>query len=343
MIRFLLVVVLLVAVAPFLFLAGFGLWQGYDVVAGWQALVKNRLRIDLEYTGEQIMAPADLPTHRYTTYWQGELDSELLSEASGLAPSLQRKDVYYSINDSGNEPRLFAVRNDGADIGSWPFSYSRYHDFEDIASFRRDDQDYLLLADTGDNLYWRPTVKLLVFEEPSLVSGATGAALLPQWTIELEYPDGPRDVEAVAVDVDADTVLLISKRRVPAEVYSVPLAPVGRVVTARLIAHLKGIPEPSARDLREDKWFGKYRSSPTGFDLSGRKAVVVTYRDAYLFTRKRRESWGQALAGVPDRILLPPVHGLESVSFDQRANSLFVTGEREDGVGRSGLFRVMLE
>ena len=337
--KFLIIVVILV-MAPVAYISGYGAYHGLDVPSGLAAISKNLLGDELHYGAGEPVSASSLSVKPAKVTWRGDIENESLEEASGLAASRRHEDVLYSINDSGNEPRLFALGTDGRDLGSSSIRYSGTHDFEDIASFEIDKIAYLLIADTGDNFYWRRSVTLLIVEEPDLETLATGMGLNVAWSIEFSYPDGYRDVEAVAVD--EEKIYLISKRRVPVEVYELPLRPGKMPIVAKRIGTLTGIPQPTDRDLREDPEFGKFRSMPTAFDINGRHAIVFTYRDAYYFRRGRRESWAAALTKIPKRILLPDIYGLEAGSFDTRAQHLYVTGEREDGVRRTGLYRVQM-
>ena len=79
---------------------------------------------------------------------------------------------------------------------------------------------------------------------------------------------------------------------------------------------------------------------PTAFDINGRDAVVVTYKEAYLYRRKLGQSWPEAFSDTPDRIRLPYTYGLESVAFGSKGRYFYVTGEREDGIGTADVFRV---
>ena len=76
--------------------------------------------------------------------------------------------------------------------------------------------------------------------------------------------------------------------------------------------------------------------------MKGSIAVLITYRDAYLYERLRGESWPEAFATTPDRIALPDIYGLEAGALHARKNKLLIVGEREDGVGRSGVYEVEL-
>lgn len=340
--KWLVVILILGLISPFVLLSAYGVYFGYDVVSGNVALVRHQIGRAYFPTGEPLVEAGMLTVKQFPTTWNGDLANETLMEASGISASRVSSDVYFSVNDSGNPPQLFAVGSDGSDLATWPIAYHEHHDFEDISGFRFNRKNYLLIADTGDNFYWRPYVTLLVIEEPDLTS-ADRASLKPVWSFNVRYPKGARDVEAVAVDVESEKILLISKRRIPAEVFEVPLKPGVSEVTARKVAALTGIPEPSARDLREDPGWGKSKSLPTAFDIFGRHAVVITYKDAYIYERRRRESWADALSGLPVRILLPHINGLESGGFSHSGDSLVVTGERHEGIARMGLFEVKLD
>jgi hypothetical protein len=74
----------------------------------------------------------------------------------------------------------------------------------------------------------------------------------------------------------------------------------------------------------------------------GTRAVVLTYTDAYLFTRSRTQSWARAFSGEPDRIKLPgpQVHGdlrqREAICFATDDNALLVTSEGKN----AGIYRL---
>ena len=338
MIRWLILLVLFVVALPYLYLAGLGLYLGLDVSNGIVTSTKGLLKRNLVYSEQERVDISALEVVRAEILWKGKLDNEQLSEASGLAYSPDQS-VLFSVNDSGNPPELFALGLDGTDLGVWPVRYSDHHDFEDLARFELDGVSYLLIADTGDNFNWRPSLSLLVIAEPSL--DTVGQTLEPAWTIRFRFPQDYRDVEGVAVDEKEENIYLISKRRIPAEVFRIPLRP-DEPVTAEPVARLRGIPKPTARDLREGDGYGIYKSCPTAMDMRGRSAMIVTYKEAYLYRRSFRQSWDDAFNELPVRIPLPEIHGLESVAFGASADLYHVTGERRDGVKPTDVFEVRL-
>ncbi len=334
LLRIFLLICILVA-SPFVWYSAVGLYRGYDVAHAWKALLAG------DPTGRTIAA-ADVPVIRKPVVWQGDIENHRLNEASGLAWSSRKPGVLFAVNDSGNEPEIFAMDEEGRDLGYWRVDVPENTDWEDLSSFRWQGEDYLLIADTGDNFLWRPVLYLYVVREPDVTSLAVDEVLPVEWRIAFTWPNGYRDCEAVSVDQKSGSVLLLSKRVIPAEVYRVPLRPAKSVVQAVRMALLHNIPQPDEGDLWESRRFGKFRSRPTALDIHENKAVVVTYKDAYLFRKPRRGSWIDAFAGIPERIPLPGVFQQEAGALTPDGKFLYVTTEREDGTNRAGLFRVQL-
>ena len=334
----LVIAILLVLLSPFIAIAGYGLYHERDIQSGIAMFTDELLGngfVESGSNGTRAEALAVLPN---SVLWMGKLESEGLPETSGLAASSTDPNLLFAVNDSGNPPGIFALTLKGKEAGYWPIDYPDLHDFEDLAALVLDGKSYLLVADTGDNLHWRPRVHILVFEAPD--TEKTGNSLKLAWRFSFTFPEGYRDVESVAVDVRNNAIFLISKRYVPPEVFRLPLQPNDDVVMAEPVALLDGNPRPTERDLQEDPSYGAYSSMPTAFDISGRDAVVVTYKEAYLYRRKLGEPWAEAFSGLPKRIRLPYIFGLESVAFDSRGRHFYVTGERRDGIGTADVFRI---
>ena len=316
---------------------GFAYSNNLDIISG--------IKAEYSYLVGDALTANDVPledsltkTIPTTVTWSGDVEDHALTEASGLALSTRDSSVLFSINDSGNAPEIFALAMDGSALGRWPIAYTSQHDLEDMSSFVFHGQHYLLLADTGDNYYWRPKVSLLIVVEPNL--DTSGSLIKPERVINVTYPAGARDVEAVAVDMLSETVFMVSKRRVPPELYSVPLDSGAETVVAKRIGPVQGIQQPTNRDIYEDPAFGQYRSTPTAMDIKGSHAAVITYKDVYLYRRSTSQDWPMALLDPPRRIVLPHVHGLEAGVFNASGDALIITGEREDNRQRAGLYQI---
>ena len=273
---------------------------------------------------------------------RGSLEREDLGEASGITASRLQDDLFWVVNDSGNDPLLYAIGADGRDRGALRVDGAKNRDWEDIASYRLADESgdirsYLVIGDIGDNRSRRKKVTLYFVEEPALAaeSFAEKSSVQLAWRQRFRFEDGPRDAEGLAVDAATKQILVVSKRNVPAEVYALPLrnaqevaAEPDEVAVAERIAVL-AIPQPTEEDVRQDRWQGGYRSQPTAFDIekSERGAMILTYKHAYYYAREEGESWASALARDPALLALPALEQAEAGAFARDGKSFFATTE----------------
>ena len=95
--------------------------------------------------------PVKEAAHGLGISFLGNLSDHSISEASGIAASRRRADILWVINDSGNEPLIYAVGLDGSDYGHVPIRNARNQDWEDLAAFVYNRTAFLLIADCGDN------------------------------------------------------------------------------------------------------------------------------------------------------------------------------------------------
>lgn len=256
----------------------------------------------------------------------GLVTEAAIDEISGLAASRRHPGLYWAHNDSGGGDALHLVDGRGRRQATVATPGARNVDWEDIASFPLDGRDYLLVADTGDNGGIRQSLVLHVFEEPTDLSRPATLA----WSLRLRWPDGPRDCEAVAVDAARGEVLLISKKRVPAELFRVKLRDTGEEQVAELVGTLPGIEQPDDTDLSRSPIYGRYRAQITGADLSpnGRVLAVLNYRSIHFLVRGADGDWAPALAGKLPHLTLPWLPQAEAIAFSLDGRSLTVASEQ---------------
>jgi hypothetical protein len=255
-----------------------------------------------------------------------------LRESSGLAVS--GRGILWSHNDGPNigeksfDSHVYSLGEDGGFISRVKVS-ARNSDWEDLAAFTYAMKNYLLIADTGDNLERRDESQLYVVEEP------TGNESKLAWKIRFKYPDKAHDCEAVAVEIKKKRILLVTKRDAVSQIYSLPLHPDKSIQTATRLGTMWPLPHSSTWQRFTHPMLGPYTHQPTGLDISrdDRMAAVVTYDDAYLWRRKSDESWEEALAREPNRVLvLPGVHQYEGVAFSADGSTLYVSEEGESAI-----------
>lgn len=261
----------------------------------------------------------------------GIVTDPALGELSGLAPSRSARDRYWAINDGGNGNHLLLVDGRGRVLRKLAVDGVENTDWEDLASFRWQGKNWLLIADTGDNAGERKSVVLWLLEEPAHTGKSASAG--PATALRLRYPDEPHDVEAMTVDADEGAVYLLTKRTVPPVLYRVPLAAAGRAetVTAERVGALDAIPQPSPSDIARDGQLSRFRSQTTALELdcNQRGLLVLTYDAIYRYVRAPRQSWEAALPGQkPARSSLNLLPQAEAMALDRDCRNLFVGSEK---------------
>ena len=245
-----------------------------------------------------------------------QLANGLIDESSGLACSRVRPGVFWTHNDSGDTATIYAFDIRGRDLGSCLLGGVRAFDFEDMASFRMDGKNYLLVGDIGNNGRAATVHILYLVEEPPVhpTRGVTLKQAPVVQTMHFSYHDDHRDCEAMAVDTTSKTILLVTKEPGPeCYVYALPWPKndPARATVARKIATLK-IPVATALDVSPD----------------GRRAVVATYSNAFEYARRGDEGWASALARCPRPIPLPRRTQGETICYGPDGKTLYLTSEK---------------
>jgi hypothetical protein len=313
---------------------GLGHMANLDIPNGLKTAFLTLANKDLVKSGSR--SGLENPVLLSRILWLGSVEEETLIETSGLAQSKIDNSLFYAINDSGNDPKLFGLDSSGKHLGTWNIDYRPKHDFEDLAAFEIEGDPYLLVADTGDNLNWRKSQSLLLLKEPSLEGIGKNLDVVKRVTFS--FLNGHRDIESVAVDESGKAAYIVSKKRIPPEVFRVSLDHEGHQILEAL-GTINSIPAPTPLDLDRRGRFGIYSSLPTAMDFHSDKAVVLTYKELYLFEKKPDDDWVLAFSGVPKKIPLPQIYGLEAVAF-AGPQKILLTGERENGRKASEIFEV---
>jgi len=243
------------------------------------------------------------------------LANPAITESSGLAASRLHDGVFWTHNDSGDKPVLYAFNSKGEDLGVYLIKDARAADWEDMASFSIGKKGFLLIADVGDNGARRKSCTLYFVVEPTVRARPDKPASVPVMVrVDFTYEDGPHNCESAAVDPVRKEILLVSKTGGgTCKTYLLPL-PRKRVVSgavAKAVGTL-GMPTATAMDVSPD----------------GLRAVVLTYGDAYEYTREKDEDWKAAFARAPRRIGMPKRAQGESICYGRDGRTLYLTSEK---------------
>jgi hypothetical protein len=230
-------------------------------------------------------------------FLQAIFQSPRLIESSGVAVSRAYPDVLWTHNDSGDRPYLYATDLRGTDRGALLVPGADAIDWEDISlgpcpvafplqprSPKSIASTCVYLADTGDNLEFRPFVTIYAVPEPAppeRASDTSGTTRAPA-VMRLRYPDGAHDVEAVYVSPRDTAVYLVSKGatrgsairvyRVDRRAWRMPDT-TSDIVVATLVQTL---------DIRPNSEAGRVVTAGA-IRPDGRLVAIRTYTEIYLF------------------------------------------------------------
>lgn len=242
-----------------------------------------------------------------------------IDESSGIACSRRNEGIFWTHNDSGDDARLYAFNEKGDSLAEFAVAPAEFIDCEDLCSFTLPDTagplHLLLAADTGNNSRRRKSGTLYVVPEPELAPAARTirGTIAARSIVTFSFPDGRLDCESVAVDTAGKQVILVSKRAVAPTVYAMPLPKPGKTTcrAIRKIATLKMV-FPTAMDISPD----------------GRRAVILTYFRAYIFTRPARATWEKTFSGTPRMLSMPARKQGESICYGPDGKTLYLTSEK---------------
>lgn len=148
------------------------------------------------------------------------LKDTAVKESSGLVASRQTPGMYWTHNDSGDGPFIYAFDERGRSCGVWKLNGVKARDWEGIAAGPGPDanRSYLYIGDIGDNGLRR--TEIIIYRLPEPVSAAgdeQSTKRKPLFTgsfetFRIRYPDGPHDAEALMVHPRSGNVYVVTKQ-----------------------------------------------------------------------------------------------------------------------------------
>jgi len=251
--------------------------------------------------------------------------SEEVTESSGLAVSRCQTDVFWTHNDSGDGPYIYAFNSSGRHLGTWDVTGARNLDWEDIATMRNARGEcYLYIGEIGNNERKRPTAAVYKVREPMITDGSKDSdrknalSTEPAAALRFTYPS-PQDAEALFVHPLNETIYVITKHfSGAADVYEIA-------------------PRFGSAEIQKVEAIGKIllpavpQGLVTGADVSpnGRHVVITDYYAAYeLSLGNPSVEFVQVWKQVPIPINIGQRAIGEAIAYSPDGNSLFATSER---------------
>ncbi len=196
----------------------------------------------------------------------GKLTQPRLAESSGIVASRKYPGVYWSMNDSGHPPMLFAVDHTGKGLGRISLTGARNIDWEDIAI---DAGGMLYIGDFGNNSRKRKVLTIYAVGEPDPKSKLKAAAVKHKYRFRYPAGHGPFDCEAMFVR--KGWAYLITKEMSRARLYRVRLDPTGSAKAKTIQAEYLGL-------LRGAQWVTAADICP-----AGRRIAVLSYLGVWVY------------------------------------------------------------
>ena len=243
------------------------------LASGWQqvnAARKERAEARLR-TQRSAFAPTD-------TLEMGRMPAEL-RESSGVAISQMYPGVFWTHNDSGDEPRVYAIDSTARLVATVEVEGARARDWEAMAlgPCPGPGTTCLYLADIGDNAFGRTSVAIYIIEEPDPSAGDGEVALLG--AVSFVYPDGPHDAEALAITTEGNLVVVTKELSLTTWLFEIPAADVATAVRSgeRLM-----LPAGRRLPIRPDPLMGRLVTG-AAINAGGDLLAVRTYSEIYFF------------------------------------------------------------
>lgn len=144
-----------------------------------------------------------------------------LSEISGIAQSKSGKDLFWVHNDSGDKPRIFAIKRDGSAVArkldgneGIQVQKAKNVDWEEICA----DAGKLFISDLGNNGNTRQDLGIYVVAEPDplKVESITPIVFWPiSYPDQVAFPPEKRHFDCEAIFVFKGKVHVLTKHRMP--------------------------------------------------------------------------------------------------------------------------------
>jgi hypothetical protein len=147
------------------------------------------------------------------------LENKSVKESSGVAASRRNTNLFWTHNDSGDGPFVYAFDRQGKHRGVWRVTGAEAIDWEDMAVGPGPERgrSYLYLGDIGDNSRQREHISVYRVAEPRVTANDSSSTVQnPLKTaaadvIRLRYPDGKHDAEALLVQPTSGDLYIVTK------------------------------------------------------------------------------------------------------------------------------------
>ena len=239
----------------------------------------------------------------------GIILDENLYEASGLVASRTNQGMLWTINDSGNDARLFLIDAQGNTIHSYWIDKAINFDWEDLAIYTDDrGKSKIYIGDVGDNYAVRKNINIIEFDEP-VFHDPNDTIITDYKNLHFRYPDGAKDAETIMVDPITSALYIITKREQNVLLYEVP----------------GSLNESDTLDLTYKTSLPFFNVTSGDISSDGKEVLLKTYDAIYYWKRLNNESLQKTMTMTHDSIAYNPEPQGESIAWSSVSSNGFYT------------------
>jgi len=243
----------------------------------------------------------------------GQIQSDELSEISGMVASIKNNGSFWVINDSGNTAKLYLIDLSGHILSSYELNNTSNVDWEDIAIMvdQKTGASKIVIADIGDNMAIRDHVKIIIVDEPD-TKKETGRSITPSSTYRLKYEDGARDAETLLIDPISNKLFIVSKREDKVRLYELP--------------PLKSSEGIQAMTFKQSFELKSITSGAISAD--GSEILLKNYSKIYYWKRSEDQSLMEVLRTKHELLNYNPEPQGESITWNTDASGFYTLSEK---------------
>lgn len=235
-----------------------------------------------------------------------------LYEASGLVASRTNKGMLWTINDSGNDARLFLIDEKGNTVHYYWIKNAANIDWEDLAIYTDDaGRSKIYIGDIGDNNAIRKNINIIVLDEP-VFSDINDTIITDYKNYPLRYPDGVKDSETIVVDPVTSALYIITKREQNVRLYEVP----------------GSLNESDTVDLTYKTSLSFFNVTSCDISSDGQEILLKTYDSIYYWKRLENESLSETMTRDPESVEYSPEPQGESIAWSINSNGFYTLSEK---------------
>lgn len=248
----------------------------------------------------------------------GKITHSSITEISGIVPYSYERGYFWVHNDSGDGPYIYSIDSLGNLLQKVTIKGIRPIDVEDIGRVSYKNENYLLLADIGNNLRNREILSLYLIKEPKIDNTHKEITVNLERHIQIKYADKRRDCEAVFIDPLDNRVYLVSKRDFESTVFSFSLLEENKGDEVIELHPLLTLPFTftTAADISKD----------------GKHILIKNLTTVYYWERKEGEKLTETLKRKPKQMPYKVEPQGEAICFDLDQRVYYTVSERPFGL-----------